>query len=100
MEPTAESVFIDCSIRKVEQLLPRIRECVGRLNQDQIWMRHGDHQKEVGNLMLHIAGNMRQWIISGAGGQPNTRARNTEFAARGEVDKAELMERLEITVAE
>jgi len=100
MEPTVESVFVDYSIRKFEQLLPRIRECVGRLDQKQIWMRHGDHENAVGNLLLHIAGNMRQWIISAIGGQPDTRTRDAEFAARGEIDAAELMGRLESTVAE
>src|SRR2546426_1005602 len=100
MEPTVGSVFVDYSIRKFEQLLPRIRECVGRLDQKQIWMRHGDHENAVGNLLLHIAGNMRQWIISAIGGQPDTRTRDAEFAARGEIDAAELMGRLESTVAE
>src|SRR6266568_1433512 len=100
MQPTIESVFLDFSIRKFEQLLSRIRECVGKLNHEQIWMRHGDHENAVGNLMLHLAGNMRQWIISGIGGQPDTRTRDAEFAARGEIDGAELMGRLESTVAE
>src|SRR5258708_2501506 len=100
MEPTVETVFIDYSIRKFEQLLPRVKECVGRLNRQQIWMRHGDHENAVGNLLLHLAGNMRQWIISGIGGQPDTRTRDAEFAARGEVDGAELMTRLEGTVTE
>jgi hypothetical protein len=100
MEPTVESVFVDCTIRKFEQLLPRIRECVSRLNQQQIWLRHGEHENAIGNLLLHIAGNVRQWIISGVGGQPDTRARDAEFAARGEVDGAELMDRLDSTVRE
>ena len=100
MEPTVETVFIDYSIRKFEQLLPRVKECVGRLNQQQIWMRHGEHENAVGNLMLHLSGNVRQWIVAGITGQPDTRVRDREFAARGEIEAAELMGRLEGTVAE
>src|SRR5689334_12270156 len=100
MQPTIESVFLDFSIRKFEQLLSRIRECVGKLNHEQIWMRHGDHENAVGNLILHLNGNMRQWIISGIGGQPDTRVRDQEFAVRGGLEADELLERLEGTVAE
>ena len=100
MEPTVESIFLDVTIRKLELFLSRIRECVGRLSNEQIWMRHGDHENAVGNLMLHLSGNVRQWIISGITGQPDTRIRDREFAARGEVEAAELMDRLEGTVAE
>jgi uncharacterized damage-inducible protein DinB len=100
MEPTTESVFLDFSIRKFEQFLSRIRDCVDKLNNEQIWLRHGDHENAVGNLLLHLSGNMRQWILSGIGGQPDTRVRDEEFAARGNLDKADLMARLEGTVAE
>src|SRR5258708_39979558 len=100
MEPAADSVFLDVSIRKLELFLSRIRECVSKLNNEQIWMRHGDHENAVGNLMLHLSGNVRQWIISGIGGQPDTRVRDLEFAARGDVDKSELMRKLEGTVTE
>src|SRR6185436_20826798 len=100
MEPTAESVFVDVSIRKLELFLSRIRECVQKLNSEQIWMRHGEHENAVGNLMLHLSGNVRQWIISGIAGEPDTRTRDREFAARGEMEGAELIDRLGATVAE
>jgi len=100
MEPTAESVFVDVSIRKLELFLSRIRECVQKLNSEQIWMRHGEHENAVGNLMLHLNGNVRQWIVSGIGGEPDRRMRDLEFTARGDQDPAQLMGRLEGTVAE
>jgi uncharacterized damage-inducible protein DinB len=95
MEHTVETIFLEFSTRKLDQLLSRIRECVGKLDNEQIWMRHGDHENAVGNLMLHLSGNMRQWIIAGIGGQPDTRVRDEEFAARGGLDKSELMARLD-----
>ena len=100
MEHPAETLFLDFSIRKLEQFLGRIGECAAKLNDEQIWRRSGDHENAVGNLMLHLSGNMRQWIIAGIGGQPDTRVRDREFAARGEMTAAELMQRLDSTVAE
>ena len=50
--------------------------------------------------MLHLNGNLRQWIISGVGGAPDTRTRDAEFAARGGIEIAELRARLESTVRE
>jgi uncharacterized damage-inducible protein DinB len=100
VEHSVETLFLDFSIRKLEQLLGRIGECVAKLNDEQIWRRSGDHENAVGNLVLHLSGNMRQWIIAGIGGQPDTRVRDREFAARGEITPAELMQRLESTVSE
>jgi uncharacterized damage-inducible protein DinB len=100
VEHSVETLFLDFSIRKVEQLLGRIGECVAKLNDEQIWRRGGDRDNAVGNLVLHLSGNMRQWIIAGIGGQPDTRVRDREFAARGEMTGAELMQKLESTVAE
>jgi uncharacterized damage-inducible protein DinB len=100
MEPKIETLFLDFSIRKLEQFQTRIGECVAKLNQEQIWMRHGDHENAVGNLLLHLSGNMRQWIIAGIGGQPDTRVRDREFAARGDMTPTELMRKLNDTVAE
>jgi len=100
MEPTVETAFLDFSTRKLEQLLSRIRECVVRLDNEQIWTRHGDHENAVGNLMLHLSGNIRQWIVAGIGGQPDTRVRDQEFEARGGLEKTELLTRLDGTVTE
>jgi uncharacterized damage-inducible protein DinB len=100
MEPDAAGLFLDFSIRKLEQLLGRIRECVGKLDSEQIWARSGDRDNAVGNLLLHLSGNVRQWIIAGIGGQPDERVRDREFAARGEIEPGELIRRLGVTVAE
>jgi uncharacterized damage-inducible protein DinB len=51
----------------------------------------------VGNLVLHLCGNVGQWIGSGVGGKPDTRQRDAEFAARG---NAELRNRLDTAISE
>jgi Protein of unknown function (DUF1572) len=86
MEPAADALFIDFSARKLEQLIVRIGECVAKLNREQVWTRSGDHDNAVGNLLLHLSGNLRQWIVAGIGGAPDIRVRDEEFSARGELE--------------
>jgi uncharacterized damage-inducible protein DinB len=99
MEPTGR-LFLDFSAKKLRQLSSRIRDCLGKLNEDQVWMRGSDNQNAVGNLVLHLSGNVRQWIIAALGGKPDVRVRDREFSARGEIQVSELLERLEGTLEE
>jgi len=93
-----EQLFLKFSADKLDQLRNRIHDCVGRLDEYQIWLRHADSENAVGNLVLHLAGNVRQWIGYGVGGQADIRQRDTEFAARGGRSKAELLARLDESV--
>jgi uncharacterized damage-inducible protein DinB len=88
------AAFVDFSERKLRQLCERIETCLGELNEEQIWWRGAETQNAIGNLVLHLCGNLGQWIVSGVGGAPDTRYRDAEFAARGDVDKQELIRRL------
>jgi uncharacterized damage-inducible protein DinB len=97
---SSEQLFIEFSVKKLRQLLSRIHVCVEKLDDNQIWLRAGDNSNAVGNLCLHLAGNVRQWILHGVAGQPDTRARDAEFAARGTLPKDELWRRLNDTVQE
>ncbi|HEV2688600.1 MAG TPA: DUF1572 family protein [Bryobacteraceae bacterium] len=63
---------------------------------DQIWMRNTENENAVGNLVLHLCGNVNQWIGSGVAGKPDHRERDGEFAARG----GDLGTRLSTTIAE
>lgn len=95
-----EEDFLEYSTDKLAQLSGRIQDCLGRLSMEQVWARTSDSDNSVGNLVLHLCGNLGQWIGSGLGGKPDTRQRDTEFAARGDVSAAELAERLDTTVSE
>jgi uncharacterized damage-inducible protein DinB len=97
---TLERLFVDCSVARLRQLTDRIGVCLGELNEDQVWARGSQNENAIGNLVLHLAGNVRQWIISGAGARPDTRNRDSEFAARGGSSKADLATRLRETVEE
>jgi len=93
-----EEAFLKFSAEKIEQLRGRIHDCVGRLDNEKIWMRHGEEDNSIGNLVLHLSGNVRQWIGSGVAGKPDIRDRDSEFAARGGLDKASLLSKLDQSV--
>src|SRR5581483_1673753 len=100
MQNSAESIFLDYSVRKLRQLTERIETCLGKLDERQLWTRGTDNENAVGNLALHLCGNVRQWIIAGIGGQPDVRQRDAEFSARGGAGAPELQSRLRQTVDE
>jgi uncharacterized damage-inducible protein DinB len=94
------ATFISYSLEKMEQMSKQIRECVQCLSEEEIWQRSGDNANSIGNLLLHLSGNIRQWIGNGVGGLPDIRERDAEFAARGGRSTAEVLGLFEATVAE
>src|SRR3954471_23070289 len=73
----------------------KLRAAVEALPPDAIWWRANEQSNSVGNLLLHLAGNVRQWIVSGIGGAPDTRYRAAEFEARTGGDAATLLAALD-----
>lgn len=70
--------------------LKRINRCLDELTEEQVWQRPNENSLSVGNQVLHLCGNIRQWVLTGMGGAPDVRQRAEEFSARGGVDKAML----------
>jgi uncharacterized damage-inducible protein DinB len=97
---TAEEIFVRFSAEKLEQLHGRIQDCLARLTPEQIWARHSENENAVGNLVLHLSGNVRQWIGSGVAELPDHRERDAEFDARGGMAPADLSQLLKTTVVE
>jgi uncharacterized damage-inducible protein DinB len=80
---STEVEFLRYSVTKLRQEFGHIETCVQKLSPEQVWMRGGESQNAIGNLLLHLTGNVRQWILAGVGGQAIERDRDGEFAARG-----------------
>lgn len=76
----------------------KLRAAVEALPADALWWRANEQSNSVGNLLLHLDGNVRQWIVCGVGGVPGTRDRAAEFAARSAPPADELLARLERTL--
>ena len=87
-------------IQRMEENTPRIERCLAELNDIEIWQRPNASSNSVGNLILHLCGNIRQYAISSLGRQEDHRQRDAEFAAREGLGKTELLEKLKKTVAE
>jgi uncharacterized damage-inducible protein DinB len=100
MEEALHRLFLDCSVRRLELSLSHIEACLGKLTGEQVWARGSENENAIGNLVLHLAGNVRQWIVAGVGGVPDTRQRDAEFSARGSASIPELTERLREIVRE
>jgi uncharacterized damage-inducible protein DinB len=81
-----------------DDYLVRIRMAVAKLSPTDLWWRPNDSSNSVGNLLLHLAGNARQWIVSGVGGHADVRHRQEEFDARGGVDAAAALDVLDESV--
>lgn len=73
----------------------KIHAAVESLPADALWARPNAESNSVGNLLLHLAGNVRQWIVSGVGGASDDRHRSAEFDAKDGADAAELLARLD-----
>ncbi len=85
---------------ELDSALTRIKHCLRQLNDEQVWWRSQPNLNSIGNLILHLCGNLRQWIMSGIGGVSDIRNRPAEFAERGPISKKELLGRLETAVEE
>ncbi|MCH8203873.1 MAG: DUF1572 family protein [Candidatus Hydrogenedentes bacterium] len=103
-EATAEAfgaaLVAESKRRMLEESLPRIKKCLDALSDEEIWRQPNDETVSIGNLVLHLCGNVRQWIVSGLGGAEDPRDRDAEFAQRGTIPKADLAVRLEDTLRE
>jgi uncharacterized damage-inducible protein DinB len=92
--------FVDVSCRRLGQMTEYLTTCMKKLTEEQIWQRHGAYENAVGNLVLHLCGNARQWIMHGVGGAPDLRVRDKEFSAEGEMSGAKLIALFEATMDE
>ncbi|MGD9855427.1 MAG: DUF1572 family protein [Planctomycetaceae bacterium] len=92
--------FLDAAIHRLQASTAKIVHCVEQLDDEQLWWRPTPSQNSIGNLVLHLCGNLRQWIIAGVGGAPDVRDRPREFAERGPLPRMELRRRLHSCIGE
>lgn len=94
-------LFLDISRRKlVEEYWAGICDCLELLNEDQVWWRPNPTSNSIGNLLLHLNGNVQQWLVALLGGPIRQRNRPAEFAEKGPIPVSELRARLASTLDE
>jgi hypothetical protein len=84
----------------LKKYLPRIVRCLELLSEEELWWRPNGASNAAGNIVLHLCGNIRQWILSGLRGGRDVRERDEEFAERGPISRETLIARLTDTVEE
>jgi uncharacterized damage-inducible protein DinB len=97
----AAQTFLHESRRYLRDVYPaNIDRAVVALTDEQIWWRPNGGSNGIGNLILHLTGNVREWIVGGVGRQPTERNRQQEFDERRKIPKHELLARLRAVLAE
>ena len=90
MESELSTLFLDHSTAKMAQMAGVITTCLKALTDEQVWSRRAAHENAVGNLVLHLCGNIDQWIGHTLGGAPDVRNRPEEFATKERLTTEEL----------
>ena len=84
---------------ELDSAVEKLDHCAAQLSDAQIWWRPTSEMNSIGNLILHLCGNLRQWVTSGIGGLTDDRNRPLEFSERGPIPMNELRQKLESEVA-
>ncbi len=94
-DKVSELLIRETKYRLLEESIPRLHKCLDKLSEAEIWYRPNTNTVSIGNLVLHLCGNVRQWLISGLGGAPDHRERQREFDEPGPLPTSELREKLD-----
>ena len=86
--------------RLLEESVPRLKKCLAQLSEAEIWYRPNEETVSVGNLVIHLCGNVRQWLLSGIGKAPDHRKRDDEFTEKGPIPTDKLIADLDIVMQE
>lgn len=84
------AAFLTETAYRLKQSFRRIYHCLDQLDDQDIWWRPNDQMNSIGNLILHLNGNLSQWILHGLGGQEDVRDRPSEFDTQGTLTGSEL----------
>ena len=99
-ENITSALISEVNHRLYDECMRRIRLCLDQLTDKQVWWRPNEESNSIGNLLLHLNGNVRQWILSGLGDIANDRKRQREFDTREELSREELWNTLSQTMEE
>ena len=100
MSILAEIFIKDSRSLLAADFLPKIERCLDRLTEDDVWWRPNEASNSIGNLVLHLHGNVSQWILSGVGGRRFERHRQQEFDERAPIPKSELLAKIRRVIKE
>ena len=85
----------DVKRRLFDEGIDRIKKCLSHLTDEQVWYKHNSNINSVGNLILHLCGNVTQYILHGIDGQADIRQRAKEFSEKGPIASSILEQQLD-----
>ena len=100
MSQIGQAFIVRSRAHLTDDYLPKIERCFELLSDEQIWWCANPQSNSIGNLLLHLSGNVRQWIVCGLGEVTDSRDRDSEFAQRDVITRDELLSRLRQTLSE
>jgi uncharacterized damage-inducible protein DinB len=98
MDEVGSGFIAACRSLLLQDYLPKVEKCLEVLSDEQVWWRANPESNSIGNLLLHLSGNVRQWIVTGLGNAEDLRDRDAEFAQREVISRDELLARLKQTL--
>ena len=92
--------ILEIKRRLFEENIPRLKKCLEELTDVQIWYRPNQHSNSIGNLVLHLCGNVRQWVVAGLGKNTDIRQRQKEFDEKGPISVEKMLKDLDELIVE
>ena len=99
METVSEN-FLAFAVKRMRLTQTEIARCVEQLSEEQMLHRAGPYENSITNLLLHLSGNLQQWILSGVDEQPDVRQRDEEFSLSPKSTAAEAKAKFDATLEE
>ncbi len=98
---SASGIFLSRSRYWLTKEYPiKLRHCINALPRDAVWARPNESSNSIGNLLVHLTGNVTEWILGGVGGRSIKRYRTGEFEQQDGADAAVLLDNLERVLQE
>lgn len=79
------------TIYRMDESLRMVEKSLGELKEEEVWHRPNEASNSIGNIMVHLCGNITQYILAGLGENKDTRQRDAEFTISGGINKEQLM---------
>ncbi|CAM4382356.1 DinB family protein [Zobellia nedashkovskayae] len=98
MEEQFKEEFVQNALYRIDESTRMNRISVAQLSEEELWKRPNESLNSIGNLILHLCGNITQYVISSLGENEDKRDRDLEFSAKEIYSKEELVEKLTETV--
>jgi uncharacterized damage-inducible protein DinB len=98
MQKSVAAEFISQAVFRMQENTPRIEKCLQLLSEEDVWKKPNETGNSIGNLILHLCGNITQYIISSLGNKEDNRIRDEEFSMKGGYTKEQLFKKLTATI--